>query len=83
MKVSGYWKNISCYFLLFVLSWGLTDLILYLLPLPGPEQGYGVWVFFALISSLLFLLILGVCFYSFSQGMRMLVGRFFKKKRLR
>lgn len=80
MPVSGYWKNISCYFLLFVISWGLTDLILYLLPLLEPTQGYGVWGLFALISSLLFLLILGTFFYFFSYGTRMLIGRFLKLK---
>lgn len=77
MAVSGYWKNIFCYFLLAAFSWGLTDGILYLLPLSDSIQSYGKWLVYAFISSLLFLLILGGFFYLFSQGMRTLIGRFF------
>ena len=76
MPVKLYWKNIFCYLLLAVLSWLLTDVILYSLPLSEPSQGYGMWIVYALVASLFFLLILGGSFYCCSEGMRSLVRRF-------
>lgn len=54
MPVKLYWKNIFCYLLLAVLSWLLTDVILYSLPLSEPSQGYGMWIVYALVASLFF-----------------------------
>lgn len=79
MPVKLYWKNILCYLLLAVLSWGLTDVVLYFLPLSEPSGGYGMWLVYALVSSLVFLLILGGSFYCCSEGMRSLVRRFRRK----
>ena len=76
MPVMSYWKNIFLYLLLAVLSWGLTDVVLCFLPLPEPSQGYGMWMVYALVSSLVFLLILCGGFYCCSAGMRSLVRRF-------
>lgn len=74
--VSDYWKNILLYLCLFALSWLLTDVILSLLPLSKPIEGYAEWVFYALVSSLLYLVILTFSFYCFSKGIRTLLGRF-------
>lgn len=76
MHVSVYWKNILLYLCLFALSWLLTDVILSLLPLLEPMDGYWEWSLYALISSLLFLVILTFSFYCFSKGIRTLLGRF-------
>ena len=40
------------------------------------SQGYGMWMVYALVSSLVFLLILCGGFYCCSAGMRSLVRRF-------
>lgn len=76
MNVSVYWKNILLYLCLCALSWLLADVILSLLPLSEPMEGYLEWIFYALISSLLFLVILTIFFYCFSKGIRTLLGRF-------
>lgn len=79
MSVKSYWKNIFRYLLLAVLSWGLTDAVLCFLPLAEPSRGYGMWIVYALVSSLVFLLILCSSFYCCSAGMRSLVKRLRRK----
>lgn len=79
MSVKSYWKNIFRYLLLAVLAWGLTDAVLCFLPLADPSRGYGMWIVYALVSSLVFLLILCSSFYCCSAGMRSLVKRLRRK----
>ena len=79
MSVKSYWKNIFRYLLLAVLSWGLTDAVLCFLPLAEPSRGYGMWIVYALVSSLIFLLILCSSFYCCSAGIRSLVKRLRRK----
>ena len=79
MSVKSYWKNIFRYLLLAVLAWGLTDAVLCFLPLAEPSRGYGMWIVYALVSSLVFLLILCSSFYCCSAGMRSLVKRLRRK----
>ena len=74
--VSDYWKNILLYLCLFALSWLLTDVILSLLPLSKPIEGYAEWVFYALVSSLLYLVILTFFLLLFFKGYPDIAGTF-------
>lgn len=76
--VSEYWRNIVCYTVLFALSWGITDTILFFLPLFEPSNGYWAWAGYAFYSSSLFLFFFFLLFYRFGLGADILVKRFYK-----
>lgn len=74
-----YWLNILKYCGVLTFAWYIIDLWLSFYPLVDPYQGYLSWMWYAIYSSSLFVILFVALMFTISPGIRNLYSRFRRK----